>query len=100
MADGKVKSREGKGLAPGHTTSQWLSRNSNPSLLVPRVEFFSMVFWRVSGGLDAGGCWEASREPEPSAFSCHMLGSKVFDQMVLKVGSGCPKMVPNGPKNG
>lgn len=46
---GKVRSREGEGLAPDYTASQWLSRNSNPGLLVPRTEFFSMAFWRVSG---------------------------------------------------
>lgn len=41
---GKLRFREGKGPASGHIASQWLSRDSNPGLLVPRAEFFSRAF--------------------------------------------------------
>ena len=49
----RVRSREGAVLAPGHTASQWLSRNSNPGL-TPREEFCTMAFLRGSGGLHPG----------------------------------------------
>lgn len=41
---GKLRFREGKRPASGHIASQWLSRDSNPGLLVPRAEFFSRAF--------------------------------------------------------
>ena len=49
----RVRSREEAALAPGHTASRWVSRNSNLGL-TPREEFCTMAFLRVSGGLHPG----------------------------------------------
>lgn len=98
----KVRSREGEALIPGHTASQWLSRNSNPGL-IPREEFWTMAFLKVSGGSPPwgllggkeGGLGIRQVSSHPAAFiqspllCCHILGFKVFDQMVLWVGRAC-----------
>lgn len=59
LQTGKVKSREGKGLALGHTANQGLGRNSNPDLLVHRAEFSP---WLSGRSLRVSTLWAAGRQ--------------------------------------